>query len=459
MHRAASFVLLALGLCLVFADTPASCMYEDIRGVWDFNMDAGGKTNTVNCSAAIQFRRTYTINLTYPDIAIGPDGEIGFWTMIYNQGFEVRINGRIFFAFSYYEQKGGKVTSFCSTTFGGWYHNADQSDWGCYVGKKHGGMIARASQVKNAEAVRQSLKFVNDAAFIADINAKQSSWTATAYPELEHMTIGQIESRAGTKQSSLMMAKTQFAPSEPAHHASTVADDDAFFDWRNVSGVNYVSPVRNQGSCGSCYAFAAMGSLEARIRVKSKNKLQPILSTQDVVSCSQYSQGCEGGFPYLTGGKYAMDFGVVEESCFPYTAKETPCSQRCSNPESVWRSLDYHYIGGYYGACTEPLMRQEIKANGPIAVSFMVYPDLHNYKGGIYRHVTDVVTFNPFELTNHVVVIVGWGEENGQPYWIVKNSWGNTWGENGYFRIARGVDECAIESLAVAIDVSLDHKP
>lgn len=67
------------------------------------------------------------------------------------------------------------------------------------------------------------------------------------------------------------------------------------FDWRNVNGQNFVSPIRNQGTCGSCYAFASMAMLEARVRVESGNAKQPVFSTQNVVSCSSYSQGCEGG--------------------------------------------------------------------------------------------------------------------------------------------------------------------
>ncbi len=71
------------------------------------------------------------------------------------------------------------------------------------------------------------------------------------------------------------------------------------FDWRNVNGTNYVSPVRNQGKCGSCYAFSSMAMLESRIRVLTNNRKKPVLSTQNIVSCSNYSQGCEGGKIFL----------------------------------------------------------------------------------------------------------------------------------------------------------------
>eukprot|EP00698_Gefionella_okellyi_P019552 TRINITY_DN6000_c0_g2_i1.p1 TRINITY_DN6000_c0_g2~~TRINITY_DN6000_c0_g2_i1.p1 ORF type:complete len:467 (-),score=94.54 TRINITY_DN6000_c0_g2_i1:789-2048(-) len=415
-------------------------------------MDAGGKSNSENCSAALDYTQNFVVNLTYPDVAVGPRGELGFWTMIYNQGFEVRIDGRKFFAFSLYSQSGDKVTSYCATTFNGWYHNDDQSNWGCYTGYKMAQDEPRVSFVSST-ADLDNKAFVNDLEFIANINAMQSSWTAAAYPELNGWTMSMMQRRAGAKQVPLSVMASKQAPSQqesvPVPTASALPDS---FDWRNKSGVNYVSPVRNQQSCGSCYAFASMGTLEARIRIRSENRLQPVLSPQDAVSCSEYSQGCDGGFPYLTAGKYGQDFGIVEESCFPYTAVDTPCSQRCANPSKRWHTKEYQYIGGYYGACTEELMRAEIYANGPIAVSFEVYPDFHNYKSGVYRH-TGAVTFNPFELTNHVVVIVGWGATDaGDQYWIVKNSWGPAWGLDGYFWIARGVDECAIESIAVAVE-------
>ena len=81
----------------------------------------------------------------------------------------------------------------------------------------------------------------------------------------------------------------------------------------------------------------------------------------------------------------------------------------------------------------------------------MVYNDFVNYKSGIYVHTGLADKFNPFEITNHVVVIVGYGRDtaSGVPFWIVKNSWGPEWGEEGFFRIRRNTDECAIESMAV----------
>lgn len=141
---------------------------------------------------------------------------------------------------------------------------------------------------------------------------------------------------------------------------------------------------------------------------------------------------------------------MVEEDCFPYTAKDTPClfKRSCYH----YYTSEYHYVGGFYGACNEALMKLELVLSGPMAVAFEVYNDFMFYKEGIYHHTGLKDEFNPFELTNHAVLLVGYGKdpESGEKFWIVKNSWGTSWGEDGYFRIRRGTDECAIESIAVA---------
>merc|ERR550539_1849548 len=197
--------------------------------------------------------------------------------------------------------------------------------------------------------------------------------------------------------------------------------------------------------------------MEARLRILTNNEQRTVYSPQDVVACSQYSQGCEGGFPYLVAGKYAQDFGMVAEECNPYQGVD---QATCTTPQDTQKcqrhyGTEYKYVGGFYGACNEPLMRIALVHNGPVAVSFQVYDDFMHYHSGIYHHQEggrgDQVNFrfNPWEVTNHVVLVVGYGEENGERYWIVKNSWGEEWGEKGYFRIRRGTDECSIESIAV----------
>jgi len=424
------------------ADTPANCSYEDIRGAWTFHVGDGGHDRTIDCKTIAE-KSTFHVKLSFPDIATDEFGNAGFWTIIYNQGFEVVIHGRKFFAFSKYVGTGANVTSYCGETLPGWSHDVLGHDWACYYGTKDTPVAPKQASLKTPlKALEQ---YIQDGALIQNINNMQSDWKAAHYHQFTGLSTEDIVRMAGGKNSRIPgMPRAVQASSELK---SSAAGLPAEWDWRSVGGVNYVSDVRNQGGCGSCFAFSAVGMNEARFRIVSNNTYKPTFSPQDIVECSEYSQGCEGGFPYLIGGKYAEDFGLVDESCQPYLGRDEQCTTKPSCLRHY--STHYQYIGGYYGACNEEAMKMALVSHGPLSVSFEVYDDFMTYKSGIYHHTGFTNRFSPFEITNHAVLLVGYGVENGAPYWSVKNSWGTTWGENGYFRIRRGVDECAIESIAV----------
>lgn len=436
-------------LSTVVADTPANCTFDDIAGRWVFMMGDTGGDRTINCSNPTTNYFNLTVDLNYPDIAVDvTTGAEGFWTLIYNQGFEVVINSRKYFAYSKYKTSGKNVTSICTETLPGMFHNVIGRDWGCYIGQKVKGLAtAKASQQPRYVSV--NAPFRNDHNLIQQINSVQKSWTAKAYKEYEQMTWGQMLLRAGGAKPYAPLPKPKPATPEISRLAAQMPES---FDWRDVDGQNFLPPVRNQESCGSCYSFSSMGMLAARFRVASNNTFKPVFSPQEIVSCSEYAQGCEGGFPYLIAGKYAEDFGVVEESCYTYEGKDSSCKNTTSCKR--YYATNYQYVGGYYGACNEDLMKVQLVKNGPMSVSFEVLEDFFSYSGGIYHHTglgRNLGKFDPFQLTNHAVLLVGYGQdgETGEKFWSVKNSWGESWGENGYFRIRRGTDEVSIEGLAV----------
>jgi C1A family cysteine protease len=245
------------------------------------------------------------------------------------------------------------------------------------------------------------------------------------------------------------------------------------WDWRNVGGVNYLTEVQSQGNCGSCYVFATITSLESRLRIMTNNKDKTRFSKQFPLSCSFYSEGCEGGYPFLVG-KFFSEFELVPEDCFPYSY--TPALQKCNQvcdytkyPKKYTVSK-YEYIGGYYGGTSEVDMIKELRARGPIPGSIRVPVSFNYYKSGIFStsnliknnqnlsKMTQLDRAVSWEKVEHSVTIVGYGEEKGVKYWIIQNTWGDGWGENGYFRIMRGGNELAVESMGDLLHLKVEDR-
>jgi C1A family cysteine protease len=220
--------------------------------------------------------------------------------------------------------------------------------------------------------------------------------------------------------------------------AVQVAPLPDFFDWRSRHGNNYITPIRNQGSCGSCWTFSTAALIEGLINAYYNiPNLAPNLSEQDMLFCAgPYSANCSGGYPYeaLT---YAKNTGVVTETCRPYLVDKV-CktgSNRC--PNGVLSQNLYKI--GTVGVLSPPQTYEEIKKTirnyGPVEIVIPVYRDFLYYTGGIYEHLSGDY------LWNHVIPLIGWGKENGKEYFIGKNSWGTGWGESGFFKYnITGVD-------------------
>jgi cathepsin B len=203
--------------------------------------------------------------------------------------------------------------------------------------------------------------------------------------------------------------------------------------------------VKNQGECGSCWAFASTTVLETRFCTHSGAKNKPILSPQELVSCcdTDYAFGCDGGDPSWVFRYYMKDTGVVTEDCFPYTAGNKiveKCTTKCKNGSKkiYYKGKGAHRISGVQQ------MMDEIDKFGPIYASLTVYADFELYRGGIYQH-----TWGKKE-GGHAIVLYGYGSENGINYWMGQNSWDTDWGEDGLFRIKFG--ECEIERYTWSTD-------
>ena len=219
---------------------------------------------------------------------------------------------------------------------------------------------------------------------------------------------------------------------------------------RNIDGVSYVSVTKNQHIpqyCGSCWAMASASAVSDRLRLMTKGAWPTQeLSPQVIVNCAKDAEGCHGGHP-LNAFKLMHDDGIPTEGCMRYTATDNECTdfnicRDCGHDTPCHAVQNYtkYYVEEFGSVSGEENMMKEIYARGPITCGIAVPDDLLAYKGGIYKDESGTHDLS------HAISIVGWGEENGVKFWIVRNSWGTFWGEKGWFRVVRGIDNLGIES-------------
>ena len=210
-----------------------------------------------------------------------------------------------------------------------------------------------------------------------------------------------------------------------------------------------IETIRDQGSCGSCWAFGAVEALEDRICIHSGGNSSIVLSPQYLVSCDKNNAGCSGG--YLDQAWYGLrDVGTCTEECFAYKAKSSTCINVCEDgsPMKKYKSVDaYSVFVPFEYERNMRLIQEEIMKNGPVEAAFYVFDDFYNYVSGVY-----IRTKGSSLAGGHAIKIIGWGvdAETSLPYWTVANSWGTEWGEGGFFRILRGSNECGIEAEIAA---------
>ncbi|XP_011839112.1 PREDICTED: pro-cathepsin H [Mandrillus leucophaeus] len=204
-------------------------------------------------------------------------------------------------------------------------------------------------------------------------------------------------------------------------------------DWRKKG--NFVSPVKNQGACSSCWTFSTTGALESAIAIATGKMLS--LAEQQLVDCAQdfNNHGCQGGLPSQAFEYILYNKGIMGEDTYPYQGKDGDCKFRPG--KAIGFVKDVANITIY----DEEAMVEAVALYNPVSFAFEVTQDFMMYKTGIYSSTSCHKT--P-DKVNHAVLAVGYGEENGIPYWIVKNSWGPHWGMNGYFLIERGKNMCGL---------------
>jgi len=265
---------------------------------------------------------------------------------------------------------------------------------------------------------------------VNEIKQKATTWIPHEVHEnpLAKLSVEEALGLLGTK-----VGPIDGAEDSPFPEPEVLTAIPASFDSRNA-WPGCVHAIRDQGQCGSCWAFAATEALSDRFCIAKG--VQVVLSPQDMISCDKTNMGCQGG--YLDRAwRYLEGTGAVADSCYTYQAHENTCpSSSCPSGGSFHR---YKCAGGStVAARSVQQIQSEIAAHGPMETGFTVYQDFYNYRSGVYRHTSGQA------LGGHAVKIIGWGAD----HWIAANSWGTGFGENGFFRIAFG--QCGFDSAVYA---------
>ncbi len=222
------------------------------------------------------------------------------------------------------------------------------------------------------------------------------------------------------------------------------------FDYRNQWKACVLPVVNQQNTCGSGYAISVAQTASERLCIASKAQTLVRLSAQELLSCDKNNNGCKSGF-LNNSADYLKNTGLVDETCFPYSV-DSPCEKICSEPKR-------HKVDGYCILFGEEDIKREIFRNGPVFSVMTIYVDFLTYKSGVYSKGDEVAKFT----NHHGVKIIGWGVENGSEsepnagnkYWIVQNTWGEDWGENGYARVSMG-QELMFDQYAYSLKVPSD---
>jgi len=239
---------------------------------------------------------------------------------------------------------------------------------------------------------------------------KMSDWTPAEYKALLTYT-------------AMPESEKNYEDFEPVVNASPI-------DWRSKGDVQ---AIKDQGQCGSCWAFSTISAVESGWRIKHGGALQN-LSEQLLVDCDTGCYGCNGGWQYK-GFNYFKTHGAMTESSYPYTARDGSCKYSSNN--TGVKTTGYTNV-----SADNPTAMKNALANQPIAVSIEADKFcFQSYSSGIFNNSTCGTRLD------HATNVVGWGTSGSTEYWIMRNSWGKSWGESGYMRleIASGKGYCGIQ--------------
>lgn len=469
-------------VCLSFKtlqDTPANCRKRQAVGTWTFRFTKRSLHNIcgVDLSQQPNGWSTFESMTTLDDKEVVGDIELTLnedhtvtgsleklarltgskiaekveWDMEYNQGFVIHAGALQllgYFQFSPFEHIADAYTSYCDQIFVGFVQIGRSPKTGCFIGEKTNSVN---NFVKNADSVTISSR----------------NWRKYQIPDF--LKEQKMEIAKPTETRGAAMEKSNFVAEKKIDR---MFRRNLFKNWpvkvqntkinpndlpKEFSHEKYLPKVIRQ-ECGSCYAVTSIQVVMSRAKLHLGVDID--VSYKDLLDCNHLSQGCDGGLSYQVF-TYLSTHRTKSNSCFE---DNHTCGDYCGEKGlRVKKWYRVNHFSGFYPN-SEQAIQEEIFTSGPVAINFEVTPSFRGYKGGIYRPTAEEKADydrrssveDQFYPTNHLVVIYGWGEtEQGEKYWLIRNSWGTGWGEKGNFKAPRGENMIGIESLVGGCEVEL----
>jgi cathepsin B len=269
---------------------------------------------------------------------------------------------------------------------------------------------------------------VIDPNLISQINRNAKTWEADKNSFFQEWTIGDVKLLEGIK----LSGANTCPPSE--------IDVPESFNLREKYNQCFTMPLFNMGNCTASWAIATASSLSDRFCMSNPAEYKDVfLSPQNLLSCDTMQQGCKGG-DMSTAWRYVQQEGLVTELCFPWQADDSvSCTEKCTG-EAHYKVSSYCLIQSEDPSRRDEAIRREVFANGPVVAIIWLYDDFLVYRRGFYKPMptSTPITDSRRQIVMHAVKIVGWGHHQGKRYWIIENSWGEDWGENGLAKIVAG---------------------
>lgn len=296
---------------------------------------------------------------------------------------------------------------------------------------------------------------VNDDALVDHVNRNAKTWKAAKAPMFDDWTIGDVRD----------LGSITWRDQEAQWHLCPPASEEApaSFDAREKWAACFQDRhIFETGNCSSSWATSAAAQVASRFCINEPDKYPGLtLSPQTLVSCDQNNDGCKGG-GMDTVWSYIESDGLVSETCFP-TKGGAPasCEDKCEDaPVKIQAKCAVQGVDA---------IKREIAANGPVVAQLLLSDELFLYKSGVFAQTPTAVHFptkgrQGRQKKVSMVLLLGWGSDGDQEYWIVENSWGKQWGEDGYAKIAvpkadeMDRDQAVVVTDVVFVGVPSNHK-